>query len=121
MILTQVAFKFVLETWIARQRSQLQIFDGLRQLWQLHLFDLLGKVHVLDSRYGSRGSSRQAGLFFLDFILFLYPDQNLSHVSLQHHPTHHQLVQDEVDLDENRMVTHMQALFLGTCHPIHAT
>ena len=36
-------------------------------------------------------------LFLLYLVLFLYPQHDLRHVGLQHHPAHHQLVEDEVD------------------------
>ncbi len=37
-------------------------------------------------------------LFFLDLALFFDPQQNLSHVRLQDHPAHHQLVEDVMNL-----------------------
>ena len=40
-------------------------------------------------------------LFLFNFVLLLYSSHDLGHVRLQHHSTHHQLVQDKVDLQYN--------------------
>lgn len=44
-------------------KSKLQVFNCLRKVWQLHIFDLLRNVHILDSWNSSSRSSCNSSLW----------------------------------------------------------
>lgn len=81
-------------------RSEFQVLNRLRQVGQLHFLDLLGNVDV-EVHNGGNGACRcrtEARLLLLQLALLLNSRQNLRHVRLQHHTSHHQLVQNVMHL-----------------------
>lgn len=58
-------------------------------------------------------------LLLLYFVLLLHPEHDLCHVGLQHHPSHHQLVEDELDgvhVEDQVQLTHVLEAFVKSLH-----
>merc|ERR1719411_1385919 len=94
--------------------SHFQVLDCLWQVRQLDVLDLLGNVHIFDRGDRPGRCSCETSLFLLNFILLFYPEHDLCHVGLQHHASHHQLVQNKVNRvhveDEVKLAHVLEAL-----------